>query len=56
MASTGTPDGVIPSSVAFVLFYWATCVNDVAPSSGENITDLLLHLKPWTFLVQLCGG
>lgn len=45
-----------PDFGAFVLFYWATCVNDVAPSSGENTTDLLQHLKSWTSLVQLCGG
>lgn len=45
-----------PDFGAFVLFYWATCVSDVAPSSGENITDLLQHLKSWTSLVQLCAS
>lgn len=45
MASTVTPDGVV-----------LTCVNDVAPSSGDNVTDLLQQLKSWNSLFRFWGG
>lgn len=38
MASTVTPGAV---ACFYGSFYGAFVVNDVAPSSGENITDLL---------------